>query len=33
MEDLVRRIMENAVTLEVPLSVGLGFGTNWLEAH
>ena len=33
MEDLVRRVMEHAVTLSVPLSVGLGFGTNWLEAH
>ncbi len=33
MEDLVRNIMEHSVTLCVPLSVGLGFGTNWLEAH
>ncbi|MFA5444398.1 MAG: DNA polymerase I [Bacteroidales bacterium] len=33
MEDLVRNVMEHAVTLSVPLSVGLGFGTNWLEAH
>lgn len=33
MEALVRNIMEHTVTLSVPLSVGLGFGTNWLEAH
>jgi DNA polymerase I len=33
MEAMVRHVMEHAVTLSVPLSVGLGFGTNWLEAH
>ncbi len=33
MEAMVRNIMEHTVTLSVPLSVGLGFGTNWLEAH
>jgi len=33
MEELVRNVMEHAVTLSVPLSVGLGFGANWLEAH
>lgn len=33
MEQLVRSQMENVSVLSVPLSVGLGFGANWLEAH
>ncbi len=32
-EDLVRREMEGAWPLRVPLRVDLGHGRNWLEAH
>ena len=31
--ELVRRCMEEAVVLDVPLRVDLGSGANWLEAH
>lgn len=31
-EAIVRREMENAVELEVPLSVGIGVGSSWREA-
>jgi DNA polymerase-1 len=31
--ELVRRCMEGAVTLEVPLEVDFGHGRSWLEAH
>ena len=30
---LVRRCMEEAVVLDVPLQVDVGSGANWLEAH
>ncbi len=33
MELLVRREMENAVSLRVPLKVEVNFGRNWSEAH
>ena len=29
----VKRLMENAMELKVPLKVDFGTGTNWLEAH
>jgi DNA polymerase-1 len=32
-ENLVRHEMENAVALDVPLSVDMGIGKNWREAH
>ena len=35
--DLIKKIiidmMENAYILKVPLTVDLGIGNNWLEAH
>jgi DNA polymerase-1 len=31
--ELVRRAMEDAVVLDVPLRVDFGHGRNWLEAH
>jgi len=30
---LVREFMEQAVTLDIPLTVDIGVGQNWLEAH
>jgi len=32
-KDLVREVMEGAVSLKVPLIVDSGYGKNWLEAH
>ncbi len=32
-KDIVKRGMENACTLSVPLSVDMGIGKNWHEAH
>ncbi|HEX5131130.1 MAG TPA: DNA polymerase I [Candidatus Krumholzibacteria bacterium] len=32
-QDLVRRCMESAMDLDVPLRVDMGTGANWLEAH
>ena len=32
-EILVKEVMENAVSLKVPLTVEIGTGQNWLEAH
>lgn len=31
--DLVRQVMEQAVSLKVPLTVDIGCGKNWFEAH
>jgi DNA polymerase-1 len=33
MKEIVRRCMEQALELDVPLKVDMGVGTNWLEAH
>ena len=30
---IVKLEMENAVKLKVPLTVDIGVGNNWLEAH
>ncbi|MBN1164854.1 MAG: DNA polymerase I [Candidatus Krumholzibacteriota bacterium] len=33
MTGLVRKLMESAIKLEVPLKIDIGTGRNWLEAH
>ncbi|MCF7824716.1 MAG: DNA polymerase I [Candidatus Marinimicrobia bacterium] len=33
MSDLVRQTMEGSVQLDIPLTVDIGVGDNWLEAH
>jgi DNA polymerase-1 len=33
LSQLVRREMENAIRLSVPIKVDIGTGKNWLEAH
>jgi DNA polymerase-1 len=33
LQSLVKKEMENAILLSVPLEVEIGFGYNWLEAH
>ena len=30
---IIENYMKNAMTLDVPLEVGMGTGLNWLEAH
>ena len=32
-KDRIRAAMENVVQLEVPLTVDVGVGSNWAEAH
>jgi DNA polymerase-1 len=32
-QEKVKELMVNAITLEVPMEVGIGIGNNWLEAH
>ena len=32
-KEIVKREMESAVSLKVPLEVDMGVGRNWLEAH
>ena len=31
--EIVRYQMENAFKLDIPLSVDIDYGVNWLEAH
>ena len=33
LKEIVKRCMENATQLEVPLVVDMGEGENWLQAH
>ena len=33
MEKSIPEFMKNAIVLEVPMEIGLGFGKNWLQAH
>jgi DNA polymerase-1 len=33
LKELVRQEMENVVKLDVPLTIDIGMGSNWLEAH
>ena len=32
-KELIKKYMENAVVLDIPLVVDIGTGNNWLEAH
>ena len=32
-KEIVKELMESAITLDVPLTVDIGTGTNWHEAH
>ncbi|HKK59310.1 MAG TPA: DNA polymerase, partial [Salinivirga sp.] len=32
-KQIVKKEMESAVSLKVPLEVDIGLGVNWLEAH
>jgi DNA polymerase-1 len=33
MEELIRRCMQNAITMNVPMDVEISHGENWLKAH
>lgn len=33
LKEMVENEMKNALTLNVPIEIGMGFGDNWLEAH
>jgi DNA polymerase-1 len=32
-QSIIRKTMENALPLSVPVEVDIGIGKNWLEAH
>nr|HPI44404.1 DNA polymerase [Tenuifilaceae bacterium] len=32
-KEIVKRCMEGAIKLKVPLEIEMGIGSNWLEAH
>jgi DNA polymerase-1 len=32
-KEIVKRLMENALELNVPVLVEIGTGDNWLDAH
>jgi DNA polymerase-1 len=31
--DMIKKYMENALPMDVPLEVAIGVGSNWDEAH
>jgi DNA polymerase-1 len=33
LKEKISEYMINAIPMEVPMEVGMGFGDNWLEAH
>ena len=33
LQTMIKNEMENAFSLDVPLMVDIGIGSNWLEAH
>ena len=33
MEKNIKKIMENVIKIDVPLTVEIGIGKTWLEAH
>jgi DNA polymerase-1 len=33
LKPIIEKHMQNALPLKVPVEVGMGTGTNWLEAH
>ena len=33
LEENIKSIMENVIKIEVPLTVDIGIGKTWLEAH
>jgi len=33
LKPMVKKYMENAIDIDVPLVVEMGVGANWLEAH
>ena len=32
-QSIIKDVMENAVKLDIPLNIEIGYGKNWAEAH